>query len=118
MKQLLKDSFATAPTGSQSRIADALGVRATTVNKWANGGAVPPSQRWPMLEELLGLEPGSLAKARVRPPDDDKLDAILAAVVDIGQRLTEVEQYLRIGLPPLSIPTEQSKTASPPAPAP
>lgn len=53
-------AFAAAPRGTQSRVADALGVRATAVNKWAKGYNVPEPQHWQQLEQLLDLPAGEL----------------------------------------------------------
>jgi transcriptional regulator with XRE-family HTH domain len=60
MRQTLVAAFAAAPRGTQSRVADALGVRATAVNKWAKGYNVPEPQHWQQLEQLLDLPAGEL----------------------------------------------------------
>lgn len=56
MRRTLIDAFAAADRGLQSRIADALGVRPQTVNKWAKGQNLPEPDTWKRLEPLLRSE--------------------------------------------------------------
>lgn len=82
MKSLLMTAF--AKRGTQIRVADALGLPATTVNKWAKGYNLPEHHRWPDLERLLGLEPGSLAAA-----------AGIMQPVDRGDEIEEIRNELQ-----------------------
>lgn len=47
------------PGWTQKRLADALGIRPQTVNKWVKGENTPPPDRWPAIEEALEFDPGT-----------------------------------------------------------
>lgn len=72
MKNLLVDALASAPRGTQTRIADEMGIRPQTVNKWRKGYNLPEPDRWTQLEHLLGLDDGAISRAAgiTQPPDD------------------------------------------------
>lgn len=50
------------PGWNQKRLADALGSRPQTVNKWVKGENTPPLKRWAEIETALEL-PGALFAA-------------------------------------------------------
>lgn len=45
---------------NQREVAEALGITQQTVSDWLNGKARPSPERFPRIEELLGLEDGAL----------------------------------------------------------
>lgn len=95
MRTLLIRAFAEAPRGTQSRIADELGVRPTSVNKWSKGHNLPEPRYWRQLERLLGLTAGSL----VLTSDEgtpDPFAAIRAELVAIRARLDALESPMRL----------------------
>jgi hypothetical protein len=63
-------SQALAPRGVKAAVARHFDIDPSTVSKWASGGTRPELWRWSELEELTGLEPGTLALA-----DADDSDA-------------------------------------------
>lgn len=95
--------------GAQSRLAEAVGVSLGTVSHWVHGRATPDQERWPRIEEALGLRPGSLDEAFQRsitpPSDDDTLAWMTAAFREIRDEIRElrlrVEQLEATGRPDL-----------------
>lgn len=72
MREILKTAFAALQRGEQTRIADDLGERVQTVNKWAKGYNAPgPDVDLRRLEVLLHLEPGALGYVAGTSPTDD-----------------------------------------------
>lgn len=72
VRQILRQAFEALPRGEQTRIADDLGVRVQTVNKWAKGYNAPgPDVDLRRLEELLHLDPGALGYVAGTTPIDD-----------------------------------------------
>jgi len=49
--------------GAAARLAEATGVSAGSVSRWASGGDSPDMSRWSTIEETLGLEVGTFARA-------------------------------------------------------
>jgi len=96
MKRVLTEAFSRLPRGEQSRIADALLIRAQTVNKWAKGYNVPEPERWAQLEELLHLEPGALAAAAGFTPPSPAFDIaeLVAEVQRQGAAIARIEARL------------------------
>lgn len=46
--------------GAKTALAEALGVSASTVGRWADGSSSPHRDQWSAIEDHLGLDPGSL----------------------------------------------------------
>jgi transcriptional regulator with XRE-family HTH domain len=59
------------PGWSQARLARELGLRPQTINKWASGENTPPIERWPAIEEALGIERGTILRRAGYVGDDD-----------------------------------------------
>lgn len=67
--QLIKDGIDRRGHGSQTRLAEAVGVRVQTVNKWVKGQTVPDPDRWADIDRFFGWDEGSLALAAMRNHD-------------------------------------------------
>lgn len=91
MKRTLVAALGSAPRGTQSRIADALGVRPQAVNKWAKGYNVPEPETWARLEPLL-REMGLLEDpARSDPPDTTSREEL-----DVTQLVLGIAEEIRL----------------------
>lgn len=97
VKNLLVEAFASAPRGTQARVAEALGLPAPTVNKWAKGYNIPEPARWAEVEQLLGLTEGSIAQAAgiTQPRDGRTFDDLAALVQRLGDAVTRLEGRVR-----------------------
>lgn len=97
--------------GSQTALANALGVGTSTVQHWAKGQTVPEAHRWGAIEKALGLAPMTLAKAAgvTLPADPDRYAALEAEVRRQGDEL----RLLRALVEQALVPPE---AATPPAP--
>lgn len=66
-------------------MANRLGVKPQTVNKWAHGQTTPSPEHWPEIERYLGMPEGGIGQvagiARASA-DLDRLTAALTAAVD------------------------------------
>lgn len=51
------------PPWSQSRMAEALGVKRTTVWRWERGDRFPERELWPKIRDLTGLSIDDLGSA-------------------------------------------------------
>lgn len=130
MRQILVSAFAALPRGeTQTSIADALGERVQTVNKWAKGYNAPgPDVDLRKLEELLHLEPGMLGYAAGTKPPSPAVDTeqLLAELQRQGAVIAKLEGRLRslsdrvqrlddqLGLPAAPTP-KRSRSAAPTA---
>lgn len=56
-----RQSWQALPRGSMNALADRCGVSHASVYKWSKGHTAPKSQYWSAIEEVLGLEPRTLA---------------------------------------------------------
>lgn len=81
---LIADNLASRGRGSQTRLAEAVGVTVQTVNKWKARQTCPKPDRWPSIESHFGIEPGSLRRASGLP-------IIPATSPDVYERLTRLE---------------------------
>lgn len=82
--------------GAQTRLADAVGVRVQTVNKWYLGQTSPDPDKWPAIEGHFGWDDGYILKqAMPRRTQTDEVSALREEVAEL-RRL--VEQ--RLGIPP------------------
>lgn len=108
MKTVLITAFEAAPRGTQSRIADELGVRATAVNKWAKGYNVPEQKHWAKLEQLLDLPAGQLTGlTRSDGGTDPAPSEVMALLHQLAERLDVVESKLGLSAPARSDPSGQ-----------
>lgn len=76
--QLIVGELFTRGRGSQTRLAEAIGVTVQTVNKWAKEQTTPEPSRWPAIEAYFGWPTGTLE---------------LCA----GMGITEADEYVRRG---------------------
>lgn len=125
MRAAFVEAFQNAPQGTQTRIADDLGVRVQTVNKWAKGYNLPSREHIPRIEQMLGLKKGALMPKRpgvvsVRPPaqvDDDKLDQVLQMLMKVNDRLGAVLEKLEGPEPDPAAPTGRPARTIRPTPS-
>lgn len=79
--------------GSAAQLAEATGVSAGAVSRWASGELSPEMARWPVIEETLGLEVGTFARALGLSESEVELRT---TVSDLSERVamlqTAVEQ--------------------------
>lgn len=108
MKQILTSYFGRAPRGSQSRIADELGVRVQTVNKWAKGYNIPEPQHWRQLEQLLDLPAGTFAITPLGADTGPAPADVLELIRQVSARLDVVEQQLGLLAPARSDPSDRT----------
>lgn len=90
MKNVLITAFDAAPRGTQTRIAEQLGVRVTAVNKWAKGYNIPEPQHWARLEQLLDLPAGTFTPLA----NEGSPSEVMTMLRAISARLDVVEQTL------------------------
>lgn len=98
MRLILKDAFEALPRGEQTRIADELGVRVQTVNKWAKGYNAPgPDVDLRRLEDLLRLDRGVLGYVAGTTPPSPDVDtaALLAEIQKQGVAMKRIEGRLQ-----------------------
>jgi DNA-binding transcriptional regulator YdaS (Cro superfamily) len=96
MKTLLMGAFASAPRGTQARVADALDLPPTTVNKWAKGYNLPEPHRWPEVERLLGLTDGALAEAAgITQPQESPVVALADLLHRLDAAVTRLEDRVQ-----------------------
>jgi transcriptional regulator with XRE-family HTH domain len=60
--RLIADALNERGYGAQTELAKACGVRVQTVNKWKQGQTSPEPERWPIIEQALGLDEGKIAE--------------------------------------------------------
>ena len=58
---LAKQSWQSLPRGTMNALAARCGVSHASVYKWSQGHTAPKSHHWGPIEEVLGLEPRTLA---------------------------------------------------------
>lgn len=130
MRQILVSAFAALPRGeTQTSIADALGERVQTVNKWAKGYNAPgPNVDLRKLERLLHLDEGALGYTAGATPQNPTVDTelLLAEIQRQGDVIATLEDRLRslsdrvlnledrLGPPPAATP-KRSRGAAPTA---
>lgn len=127
MRTILVSAFAALPRGEQTRIADELGERVQTVNKWARGYNQPgPDVDLRRLEQLLHLETGVLGYAAGTTPQSPAVDtgALLAEIRRQGAAMRRLEDRIRVlsdrvqrlddqlGLPPVPTSRRSREAAS------
>jgi len=91
--QLLRTAIESEPTRTQASIAVELGVQAPTVNKWAQGKTLPTFDRWPQVEESLGLKPGAI-EAAYRTPAADRIGTLESEVAELREDVGELTRAL------------------------
>ena len=60
--KLIAEALEREGYGSQSRLARACHVKVQTVSKWKDGQIVPLPERWPVIEDFFGMDPGTLGR--------------------------------------------------------
>lgn len=91
---LIRQAIESDPTNTQASIAATLSVQAPTINKWAQAKTLPAFDRWPEVENVLGLPGGSIEQA-YRTPLTNPLDAIETRVAHLENELSEIKTMLR-----------------------
>ena len=85
------------PRGTASRVAESMGYGSSAaVSAWRNGKSLPDVARWPEVEELLGMRPGTLRRAaglvdEHQPPSDAEMVLLRSQVADLTQRVQRLE---------------------------
>jgi hypothetical protein len=121
---LIADELSQRGRGAQTRLAEAVGVRVQTVNKWQKRQTCPEPDKWPAIEEHFGLNPGTIrdvvgwgpADVVVRPGTvharatigedernaharidavETKLANILADLVELSSQVASLEDLVR-----------------------
>lgn len=82
--------------GAQKRLAVEMGVEQSTVSQWVNGRSEPTADKWPVIEEALGLEAHSIALAKGNVPGRDALplDESAAALRDLADTVAAITAQL------------------------
>lgn len=80
---LIADAVKARGRGAQTGLANDVGVRVQTVNKWVKHQTTPAPELWPRIEQSLNMDPGTLALesgwlGRAGAVDRDDLPATLA----------------------------------------
>ncbi len=89
------------PKGAYTALIAALpDSQRTGPSRWVGRGTRPDPSVWPIIEEVLGLEPGTLAAA-------DRDDDLRQQVADLVRQVSEISDTL-----------DQLLAAQPPRPAP
>lgn len=83
MKQRAVEATKRLGHGYQSRVADAIGVRAQTVNKWVHGQTLPQGENWENLRAFL-ISEGLF-------PSDEQSDGSDVMFTDAEGNVTVVE---------------------------
>lgn len=65
VRYLIAEVLSLDPSAGQAKLAKALGVNESTVSRWrrVDGGDTPGRERWPAIEEALGMPSGALDAA-------------------------------------------------------
>lgn len=90
--EILQEALAGAPRGAKSDLARKANVSPSTVTKWIAGHTVPEPDRWPAVEEALGLPAGSIAERSGAPTSATPLGDTLG---DHEQRIARLEATVR-----------------------
>lgn len=124
MNQLIAQRLTERGRGSQSALADALGVRAQTVSKWVSGDVTPEPGRWPAIEAALDLDEGSLRAAHLAAITPHPADAgaripleVQVALQTLGAELVQLRAEVAELRAELHAPA-RSSDPMPPAPRP
>lgn len=120
--------------GAQARLAQRLGESPQTINKWYKRLTTPNIEKWPEIEDALGLEPGTFftlvmgtdaikigwndtkrrrAKAQPEPTLGVVVAELRALVADNRQTRKDVDRLVRL----VEALAEASTTAPPPPPS-
>lgn len=73
------------PRGAKTRLAEATGVTPQTITKWSKGEVQPEPERWPLIEQFFGWDPGEIVR-RVVPAigTDTVSDLVLKLAEDVA----------------------------------
>lgn len=114
MRAVIIEALESAGHGAQTRLAKALDVSPSTVNKWVKGQVRPEIDRWPAIEEALSLEPGTLRRAAglTQPGEADAIAQLQAKVESLMSEIAG----LRARLDALPLPPDEPDVAPPSAP--
>jgi len=84
-----------APTGSLTRLAEAVGTTPSTASRWHSLQSSPDPALWSIIEHVLELPTGSLTKAARNPVTEldadilDRLERVEHAIVLLAHQLEE-----------------------------
>lgn len=81
--------------GIQARIARELDVEPQTVTKWKKGEMRPDRERWPRLEEILGMEPGSIRQAVIEATAGQEVADLPTLIVELTTEIALLRSELR-----------------------
>lgn len=62
IQDLILEELRRRGRGAQTRLAEAVGVRVQTVNKWRFGQTTPEPDKWPLIEDHFGWPEGHIAR--------------------------------------------------------
>lgn len=90
---LLDEHLRQRGRGAQTRLAEAVGVRVQTVNKWSKRQTSPEPDKWPAIEDHFELPRGTIRRAvgwDAAAPDDEiaALRTDVRSLADAVQALT------------------------------
>lgn len=102
LTKLIADAVTERGRGTQTRLAEAVGVEVQTVNKWVHGQTHPTPDRWAAIERFFGMEPGAIASLVV-PRDGgattaEQVQQLSDQVEHLTRRLIDLETTLREAL--------------------
>ena len=93
LSALIAEALERQGRGAAAHLAEATGVSPGSVSRWASGGDSPDMTRWSVIEETLGLEVGTFARALGLSESEVELRT---TVSDLSERVamlqTAVEQ--------------------------
>lgn len=103
--RIIADELERRGRGAQTALAEALGVRVQTVNKWRLGQTTPEFARWPSIEHYFGWPDGYIAASARHPAaapvakEQGRLERVLAhtalvTMADLERLRSEVREEM------------------------